>query len=285
MSDLPPLSAVIAEHGLSAKKSLGQNFLLDLNLTAKIARAAGPLEDQTVIEVGPGPGGLTRGLLAEGAKHVIAIERDERLRPVLEEISSAYPGRLTAIFADALTLDERALLKDLNVTGPVSIAANLPYNIGTALLVKWLTGEGKERPWPPPWQSLTLMFQKEVAERITAAPGGKAWGRLAILSDWRAERRILFDLPPRAFVPPPKVTSSVVRLDLREKPLFEADAKTLERLVAAAFGQRRKMLRQSLKGLHPDMPALLASAGIDETARPETLTTEAFCALARLLKA
>lgn len=279
MTTLPPLREVIAEHGLSAKKSLGQNFLLDLNLTRKIARAAGPLDDRTIIEIGPGPGGLTRALLEEGARHVIAIERDERLRPVLDEISKAFPGRLTPIFADAMEIDEKALLEELGIKGPVSIVANLPYNIATVLLIKWLSAS----PWPPQWQSLTLMFQKEVAERITALASTKARGRLSILTDWRAEARVLFDLPPQAFVPPPKVTSSVVRLDLREKPKAEADAKALENLVATAFAQRRKMLRRSLKSLTEDTEALLTKAGIDPTARAETLTTEEFCKIANLL--
>jgi 16S rRNA (adenine1518-N6/adenine1519-N6)-dimethyltransferase len=276
MTILPPLGEVIAEHGLSAKKSLGQNFLLDLNLTRKIARAAGPLENKTVIEIGPGPGGLTRALLEEGAAKVITIERDERIRPVLEEIGQAYPGRLTAKFADALVVDEIELLNRCNIEGPVSIVANLPYNIATALLIKWLTG-----PWPPFYESLTLMFQREVAERIISEPNKKSYGRLSIISNWRTNAEILFDIPPRAFTPPPKVTSTVVRLDVREKPVSEADPEILQRVVAAAFGQRRKMLRQSLKSLGGSPLEYLERARIEPTLRAETLNVEAFCRLAR----
>jgi 16S rRNA (adenine1518-N6/adenine1519-N6)-dimethyltransferase len=276
MTILPPLGEVIAEHGLSAKKSLGQNFLLDLNLTRKIARAAGPLENKTVIEIGPGPGGLTRALLEEGAAKVITIERDERIRPVLEEIGQAYPGRLTAKFADALVVDEIELLSRCNIEGPVSIVANLPYNIATALLIKWLTG-----PWPPFYESLTLMFQREVAERIISEPNKKSYGRLSIISNWRTNAEILFDIPPRAFTPPPKVTSTVVRLDVREKLVSEADPEILQRVVAAAFGQRRKMLRQSLKSLGGSPLEYLERARIEPTLRAETLNVEAFCRLAR----
>jgi 16S rRNA (adenine1518-N6/adenine1519-N6)-dimethyltransferase len=276
MTILPPLGEVIAEHGLSAKKSLGQNFLLDLNLTRKIARAAGPLENKTVIEIGPGPGGLTRALLEEGAAKVITIERDERIRPVLEEIGQAYPGRLTAKFADALVVDEIELLNRCNIEGPVSIVANLPYNIATALLIKWLTG-----PWPPFYESLTLMFQREVAERIISEPNKKSYGRLSIISNWRTNAEILFDIPPRAFTPPPKVTSTVVRLDVREKLVSEADPEILQRVVAAAFGQRRKMLRQSLKSLGGSPLEYLERARIEPTLRAETLNVEAFCRLAR----
>lgn len=276
---LPPLSETIARHGLSAKKSLGQNFLLDLNLTRKIARSAGPFEGQTVIEIGPGPGGLTRALLEEGAARVIAIERDDRIKPVLEEIENSYPGRLSAHFGDALKIHEPSLLEQLEIDGPVSIVANLPYNIATALLVKWLTA-----PWPPFFNSLTLMFQREVAERITASSQTKAYGRLSILSQWRTRPKILFDIPARAFTPAPKVTSTVVRLDVLNNPEADADADILQRVVAAAFSQRRKMLRQSLKSLGVDTLALLEQAGIDPTSRAETLSVEDFCELARTLK-
>lgn len=276
---LPPLSETIARHGLSAKKSLGQNFLLDLNLTRKIARSAGPLEGQTVIEIGPGPGGLTRALLEEGAARVIAIERDDRIKPVLQEIENSYPGRLSAHFGDALKIHEPSLLEQLEIEGPVSIVANLPYNIATALLVKWLTA-----PWPPFFNSLTLMFQREVAERITASSQTKAYGRLSILSQWRTRPKILFDIPARAFTPAPKVTSTVVRLDVLNNPVADADADILQRVVAAAFSQRRKMLRQSLKSLGVDTLALLEQAGIDPTSRAETLSVEDFCELAQTLK-
>ncbi len=270
---LPPLREVIAQHGLSARKELGQNFLLDLNLTGKIARAAGPLEDATIIEVGPGPGGLTRGLLANGAKHVIAIERDRRCIAALEEIATHYPGRLEIVEGDALKTD----FAELAGNGEeVRIAANLPYNIGTELLVRWIATPR----WPPFWRSLTLMFQKEVAERIVAAPGSNAYGRLGVLAGWRTQARIQFDVPRQAFTPPPKITSAVVRLEPRETPL-EADLKAMERVTQAAFGQRRKMLRQSLKALGGE--ALLDKAGIDPTRRAETLDVQEFVALANAI--
>ena len=272
---LPPLRDVIERHGLSAKKSLGQNFILDLNITAKVARAAGPLDDATVVEIGPGPGGLTRALLFSGAKRVIAIERDARCLPALAEIAEAYPGRLSVIEADALSTDIAALAGD---HGPVKIVANLPYNIGTELLVRWIATDN----WPPFWQSLTLMFQKEVAERIVAAPGTGAYGRLGVLAGWRTEARILFEVPRQAFTPPPKITSAIVRLEPREKPL-PAELKAMERLTQAAFGQRRKMLRQSLKPLGGE--ALLNSADIDPTRRAETLSVEEFVRLANAVRA
>lgn len=271
---LPPLRQVIADHGLSARKSLGQNFLLDLNLTAKIARQAGDLSGCDVLEVGPGPGGLTRGLLAEGARRVLAVEKDTRCLPALSEIAAAYPGRLQVVNADALELDARALL-----TPPIRIVANLPYNVGTELLIRWLTPP----EWPPFWDSLTLMFQREVAERIVAVPGGKAYGRLAILAQWRCHARIVMDLPPQAFIPAPKVHSSVVHLTRRDRPLAPADPAMLERVTRAAFGQRRKMLRASLKGLSPRIEEILQDAGIEPTARAETVSIEGFCALARAL--
>ncbi len=273
IDDLPPLREVIRRHGLSAKKSLGQNFLLDLNLTARIARSGGPLAGATVVEVGPGPGGLTRALLAEGAKRVIAIERDERAVAALTEIAARYPDRIEIISGDALRFDAGAHLGGERAR----VIANLPYNIATALLVGWLTAE----PRPPWYDSLVLLFQREVAERIVAKPGSKTWGRLSVLANWRCETKILFDVAPSAFVPPPKVTSSVVRLVPRERPLA-CDALALQRLTEAAFGQRRKMLRQSLKTLGVDALALLAEAGIEPTARAEEIPVEGFVALARV---
>ncbi|WP_438990393.1 16S rRNA (adenine(1518)-N(6)/adenine(1519)-N(6))-dimethyltransferase RsmA [Lentibacter sp.] len=276
IDSLPPLRAVIANHGLSARKSLGQNFLLDLNLTAKIARHVGDLSKSDVLEIGPGPGGLTRGLLSEGARRVLAIEKDSRCIPALEEIAAAYDGRLTVIEGDALEVDPLS-----HLSKPIQIAANLPYNIGTELLVRWLTPP----EWPPFWDSLTLMFQREVAERIVARPGSKAYGRLALLAQWRSDAAIVLNLPPEAFTPPPKVSSAVVHIKALEKPRFEADAKTLERVVAKAFNQRRKMLRAALKGLAPDLEDRLLAAGIKPTDRAEVIGLEQFCALARAIKA
>ena len=276
IDNLPPLRDVIAAHQLSARKSLGQNFLLDLNLTAKIARQAGDLTDCDVLEIGPGPGGLTRGLLSEGARRVLAVEKDTRCLPALQEISDAYPGRLKVINGDALEIDPLQ-----HLTPPVRIAANLPYNVGTELLVRWLT----PKEWPPFWQSLTLMFQREVAERIVAQPGSKAYGRLAILAQWRADARIVLSLPPGAFTPPPKVSSAVVHLTALPAPRFPADAGILSHVVAAAFNQRRKMLRAALKSVSPDIEAHLGAAGIAPTERAEQVPLEAFCALARELEA
>jgi 16S rRNA (adenine1518-N6/adenine1519-N6)-dimethyltransferase len=274
IDDLPPLREVIKRHELSARKSLGQNFLLDLNLTARIARAAGPLEGKTVIEIGPGPGGLTRALLATGAARVIAVERDERALPALAEIAAHYPGRLDIVHGDATTFDPRPLLKG----EPARIVANLPYNIATVLLIDWLCAE----PWPPWYDMMVLMFQREVAERIVAHDNDEAYGRLGVLANWRAETRILFDISPSAFVPPPKVTSSVVRLIPRSAP-EPCERRALEQIAAAAFGQRRKMLRQSLKSLGVD-PALLAeAAGVDPTRRAETIPISGFVAMARKL--
>jgi 16S rRNA (adenine1518-N6/adenine1519-N6)-dimethyltransferase len=280
MSDgLPPLRDVVAKYELNAKKSLGQNFLFDLNLTGRIARAAGPLDATTFLEIGPGPGGLTRALLAQGAKKVIAVERDDRCLAALEEVSIAYPGRLEVFQGDALALDTAAFLAERGVSGPVRICANLPYNIGTQLLVGWLT----QKNWPPFYDRMILMFQREVAERIVAGPERRAdYGRLGVLANWRCETKILFDVPPAAFTPPPKVTSSVVELRPREKPL-ECAAPALERVTAAAFGQRRKMLRQALKGLGVDPLALLEAAGIEPTKRAEEVPLEGFVALAREL--
>jgi len=269
---LPKLRDVIARHGLAAKKSLGQNFLFDLNLTGRIARASGSLEGVEVVEIGPGPGGLTRALLAEGAAKVIAIERDQRCLPALAEIEAAFPGRLHVLDGDAMKLDPRP-----HLTGPARIVANLPYNVGTALLVNWLEGSA----WPPWWQSLTLMFQKEVAERIVAAPGSKAFGRLSVLSQWRSDARIAFEVPPQAFTPPPKVTSAVVHITPTDMP-SGVDPSRLSKVSASAFSQRRKMLRQSLKGYTSDPIALLDVAGIEPTRRAETLSIDEFLALARI---
>ncbi len=273
---LPPLREVIRRHGLMAKKSLGQNFLLDLNLAGRIARAAGPLGGVTVFEVGPGPGGLTRALLALDAARVVAVERDDRAIAALQEVAAHYPGRLDVVAADALRFDPRSRLPH----GPVRIVANLPYNIATALLVSWLTVE----PWPPWYDSAVLMFQREVAERIVADPHSKAYGRLSVLAQWRCEARILFDVNASAFVPPPSVKSSLVRLVPRAAPLA-CDRTLLERVTQAAFGQRRKMLRQSLRSLGGDVAALLAATNLDATARAENLTVADFVALARALAA
>ena len=277
LDGLPRLSDVIHAHGLDAKKSLGQNFLLDLNLTQKIARTAGDLKGATVIEVGPGPGGLTRAILALGAEKVIEIDRDIRCLPALAEISAHYPDRLTVIEGDALKTDFAALAAQ--APGPVKIIANLPYNIGTQLLVNWLLPE-KEKGWPPFWESLTLLLQKEVVERIVAEEDEDHYGRLGVLCGWLTEARAAFDIPPQAFTPPPKVTSTVVHIVPRANPLPSA-ASSLERVTAAAFGQRRKMLRQSLKPVGGE--ALLARAGIDPSRRAETLSVEEFVRLANNL--
>ena len=272
IDNLPPLREVINTHDLKARKSLGQNFLLDLNLTAKIARQAGDMTECDVLEIGPGPGGLTRGLLSEGARRVLAIEKDKRCLPALAEIAEAYPDRLTVIEGDALEIDPLA-----HLTPPIRIAANLPYNVGTELLVRWLTPQ----EWPPFWQSLTLMFQREVAERIVAKPGSKAYGRLALLAQWRADARIVLNLPPEAFTPPPKVSSAVVHLTALPEPRFPADPDVLNRVVAAAFNQRRKMLRSALKGTAPDIEDRLLAAGLKPPERAEQVPLEGFCALAR----
>ena len=275
IDDLPPLREVIRRHGLFAKKSLGQNFLLDLNLTARVARAGGSLDGVTVVEVGPGPGGLTRALLAEGARRVIAIERDDRAINALQEIAARYPGRVDIVPGDALEFDTRAHLGFERAR----VIANLPYNIATPLLIGWLS-----ESWPPWYDSLVLMFQREVAERIVATSGSKAYGRLAVLAGWRTEAKIMFDVAPTAFVPPPKVTSSVVRLIPRAKPLA-CDANALQRVTEAAFGQRRKMLRQSLKSVGVDTLRLLAEACIEPTVRAEEIPVEGFVALANVFAA
>ena len=274
IDDLPPLRDVIASHGLDAKKSLGQNFLLDLNLTSKIARLAGDISGHDVLEVGPGPGGLTRGLLAAGARRVVALEKDPRCMAALAQIAAAYPGRLDVFNADALDFDIRGQL-----TGPVRVVANLPYNVGTELLVRWLT----PKDWPPFWSSLTLMFQKEVAERIIAKPGTKAYGRLGILAQWKSNPSVVMELPPEAFTPPPKVHSAVVHLEALAEPRFPAPAGLLSSTVAMAFNQRRKMLRSSLKSAAPDIETALRDAGLEPTARAEKISLEGFCALARRL--
>ncbi len=271
---LPPLREVIAKHDLAAKKSLGQNFLLDLNLTAKIARLAGDLSGADILEIGPGPGGLTRGLLAEGARRVLAIEKDPRCMPALADISEVYPGRLQTINGDALEVNPLDHLQT-----PIKVAANLPYNVGTELLVRWLTPP----EWPPFWDSLTLMFQREVAQRIVATPGSKAYGRLALLAQWRSDPQIVMELPPEAFSPPPKVNSAVVHLTALPAPRYPADPGVLNQVVAAAFNQRRKMLRSALKSVSPDIEDHLIAAGIKPTDRAEQVGLEAFCALARSL--
>ncbi|TCP87379.1 dimethyladenosine transferase [Rhizobium sp. PP-F2F-G36] len=273
---LPPLRDVIQRHGLDAKKALGQNFLLDLNLTQKIARTAGPLEDATVIEVGPGPGGLTRAILSLGVRKLIAIERDSRCLPALAEISDHYPGRLEVIEGDALKVDFAELARQSGARGPIRIIANLPYNIGTQLLVNWLTSD----VWPPFYASMTLMFQREVGLRIVADETNDHYGRLGVLAGWRTEARMAFDVPPQAFTPPPKVTSTVVHLEPRENPI-PCSISALERVTQAAFGQRRKMLRQSVKSLGGE--TLLAKAEIDPQRRAETLSVEEFCRLANCL--
>lgn len=272
IDSLPPLREVINTHELRAKKSLGQNFLLDLNLTAKIARQAGDLTGCDVLEIGPGPGGLTRGLLAEGARRVLAIEKDARCLPALAEIGAAYPDRLQVLNADALELNPL-----VHLTAPIRVVANLPYNVGTELLVRWLTPE----IWPPFWSSLTLMFQKEVAQRITAQVGDKAYGRLALLAQWRAEAKMVMTLPPEAFTPPPKISSAVVHLTALPEPRYPADPAVLNRVVAAGFNQRRKMLRASLKGMAPDIEDRLVAAGVKPTDRAEVVHLEQWCALAR----
>jgi 16S rRNA (adenine1518-N6/adenine1519-N6)-dimethyltransferase len=276
IDDLPPLREVIRRHGLAARRSLGQNFLLDLNLTSRIARAAEPLEGVTVVEVGPGPGGLTRALLALGAARVIAVERDARCVAAVQELGEHFGDRLHVVAGDAMQVDLAAYVQ----RRPARVVANLPYNIATALLVSWLTVE----PWPPWYDMLVLTFQREVAQRIVAVPGTKAYGRLSVLAGWRTAAQILFDIAPRAFVPAPQVTSSVVRLVPRPQPL-PCDRRLLERVVEAAFGQRRKMLRQSIKSLGVDALALLTTADIDPTARAEDIPVEGFVGLARALAA
>ena len=269
MSDLPPLRDLLEDHGLWANKGLGQHFLLDLNLTRKIARAAGAIDSGTVIEIGPGPGGLTRALLMEGARRVVAVETDPRCLGALAEIAAAYPGRLEIVAGDALEIDAASIGEP-----PRRIVSNLPYNIGTALLLRWLGCVGA-------FAGLTLMFQKEVADRLMARPGTKVYGRLSVLTQWLTVVKPLFEIPAAAFTPPPKVTSTVVQITPRPEPLCPAERASLERVTAAAFGQRRKMLRHSLKQIAAEPAALLAAAGVSETARAEEIDVAGFCALAR----
>ena len=272
---LPPLREVINTHELLAKKALGQNFLLDLNLTSKIARQAGDLKNSDVLEVGPGPGGLTRALLHQGARRVVAIEQDKRFLPALAEISEHYSGKLEVLHGDALSIDPLAVMN-----APVRIVSNLPYNVGTELLTRWLT----PLEWPPFWQSLTLLFQKEVAQRIVAQPRTKAYGRLSILAQWRCDAKIVMEIPPAAFTPSPRVTSAVVHLERLEKPRFKADAKTLTWVVAQAFGQRRKMLRSSLRSITTDLEDQLLAADINPTQRAEEVGLKQFCMLSELIR-
>ncbi len=272
--NLPPIREVISRYDLAAQKSLGQNFLLDLNLTRKIARYAGSLHDHDVLEIGPGPGGLTRALLMEGASKVTAVEKDQRCVAALTDVSAAYPGRLSVLEGDAKSIDLKNQFEK-----PVRIVANLPYNIATELLVGWLLPSN----WPPFWSSMTLMFQKEVAERIVATPGSKTYGRLSVMANWRCNTKIVLKLPPDAFSPAPKVSSAVVHFTRLDEPNFAADAQKLERLVAISFNQRRKMLRSSLKKHVPDVEALLVKNGIEPTRRPETLSLEEFCKLSHFI--
>ncbi len=274
MEKLPPLKDVISKHQLRAKKSLGQNFLLDLNLTSKIARYAGNLDQFDILEIGPGPGGLTRSLLNEGARKVVAIEKDSRCIEALEEIQATFPGRLKLLQGDALSTNASEHLAD-----PVRIIANLPYNIGTELLVRWLTS----KTWPSFWQSMTLMFQKEVANRIVASPGSKAYGRLSVMSQWRCDTKIAFNVPASAFTPPPKVESTLVHFESLKEPKFPAEVEVLEFVVSKAFNQRRKMLRGALKGYFQNVEEGLLSIGVLPTKRAEEITVQEYCAMSQIL--
>ena len=274
MEKLPPLKDVISRHQLRAKKSLGQNFLLDLNLTSKIARYAGNLDQFDILEIGPGPGGLTRSLLHEGARKVVAIEKDNRCIEALEEIQATFPGRLKVLQGDALSTNASEHLAD-----PVRIIANLPYNIGTELLVRWLTS----KTWPSFWQSMTLMFQKEVANRIVASPGSKAYGRLSVISQWRCDTKIAFNVPATAFTPPPKVESTLVHFEALKEPKFPAEVEALEFVVSKAFNQRRKMLRGALKGYFQNVEEGLVSIGVLPTKRAEDITVQEYCAMSQIL--
>ena len=274
MEKLPPLKDVISRHQLRAKKSLGQNFLLDLNLTSKIARYAGNLDQFDILEIGPGPGGLTRSLLHEGARKVVAIEKDNRCIEALEEIQATFPGRLKLIQGDALSTNASEHLAD-----PVRIIANLPYNIGTELLVRWLTS----KTWPSFWQSMTLMFQKEVANRIVASPGSKAYGRLSVMSQWRCDTKIAFNVPATAFTPPPKVESALVHFEALKEPKFPAEVEVLEFVVSKAFNQRRKMLRGALKGYFQNVEEGLLNIGVLPTKRAEDITVQEYCAMSQIL--
>ena len=274
MEKLPPLKDVISKHQLRAKKSLGQNFLLDLNLTSKIARYAGNLDQFDILEIGPGPGGLTRSLLHEGARKVVAIEKDNRCIEALEEIQATFPGRLKLLQGDALSTNASEHLAD-----PVRIIANLPYNIGTELLVRWLTS----KTWPSFWQSMTLMFQKEVANRIVASPGSKAYGRLSVMSQWRCDAKSAFNVPASAFTPPPKVESTLVHFESLKEPKFPAEVEVLEFVVSKAFNQRRKMLRGALKGYFQNVEEGLLSIGVLPTKRAEEITVQEYCAMSQIL--
>ena len=274
MEKLPPLKDVISRHQLRAKKSLGQNFLLDLNLTSKIARYAGNLDQFDILEIGPGPGGLTRSLLHGGARKVVAIEKDSRCIEALEEIQAKFPGRLKLLQGDALSTNASEHLAD-----PVRIIANLPYNIGTELLVRWLTS----KTWPSFWQSMTLMFQKEVANRIVASPGSKAYGRLSVMSQWRCDTKIAFNVPASAFTPPPKVESTLVHFEALKEPKFPAEVEVLEFVVSKAFNQRRKMLRGALKGYFQNVEEGLLSIGVLPTKRAEEITVQEYCAMSQIL--
>jgi 16S rRNA (adenine1518-N6/adenine1519-N6)-dimethyltransferase len=276
IASLPALREAIREAGLSAKKSLGQNFLLDLNITRRIARAAGPLEGVKVLEIGPGPGGLTRGLLLEGAAAVVAIERDERFRPILAQIEDRSQGRFLPLFMDALKADYQRLAEEMGVR---RIAANLPYNIATPLIAGWLTAER----WPPWFDKLAVMVQQEVADRLVAEPGGGSYGRLAVLAQFRTKPKVLFSLPPSVFVPPPKVASALIEIVPGPVPAEGVPVPQLERVTAAAFGQRRKMLRSSLATLGVETAPLLKRAGIDPAQRAERLSVADFVRLARCL--
>ena len=274
MEKFPPLKDVISRHQLRAKKSLGQNFLLDLNLTSKIARYAGNLDQFDILEIGPGPGGLTRSLLHEGARKVVAIEKDNRCIEALEEIQATFPERLKLLQGDALSTNVSEHLAD-----PVRIIANLPYNIGTELLVRWLTS----KTWPSFWQSMTLMFQKEVANRIVASPGSKAYGRLSVMSQWRCDTKIAFNVPATAFTPPPKVESALVHFEALKEPKFPAEVEVLEFVVSKAFNQRRKMLRGALKGYFQNVEEGLLSIGVLPTRRAEDITVQEYCAMSQIL--
>lgn len=274
MDNLPPLKDIISKYEIRAKKSLGQNFLLDLNLTSKIARYAGNLKQSDVLEIGPGPGGLTRSLLNEGARQVVSIEKDNRCIAALEEIQSLFPGRLRLLQGDALSMNVTQYLTD-----PIKIIANLPYNIGTELLVRWLNSKN----WPSFWQSMTLMFQKEVANRIVARPGSKAYGRLSVMSQWRCNTKIAFNIPATAFTPPPKVESAVVHFEALNEPKFPAEVDKLEFVVSKAFNQRRKMLRGALKGHFINVEEGLFSSGVLPTKRAENITVQEYCAMSQIL--
>ena len=274
MDNLPPLKDIISKYEIRAKKSLGQNFLLDLNLTSKIARYAGNLKQSDVLEIGPGPGGLTRSLLNEGARQVVSIEKDNRCIAALEEIQSLFPGRLRLLQGDALSMNVTQYLTD-----PIKIIANLPYNIGTELLVRWLNSKN----WPSFWQSMTLMFQKEVANRIVARPGSKAYGRLSVMSQWRCNTKIAFNIPATAFTPPPKVESAVVHFEALNEPKFPAEVDKLEFVVSKAFNQRRKMLRGALKGHFINVEEGLSSIGVLPTKRAENITVQEYCAMSQIL--